>query len=104
MSVRGIRDLSVPAPIGTVKARVEVRRRDGLLTGAAHRAGEQVPLGDLLEGERPARKQAGTERMRTNPPFDVTIQGSDLPGTSRAGGVTSLATGRRRTVRIAGEN
>ncbi|MBL1291340.1 hypothetical protein ACFTXO_04050 [Streptomyces sp. NPDC057067] len=99
MPVEGIWDLSVSTPIGTIKAVVELRREDGLLTGAAHGAGEEVPLREvLLDGDRLTWKQAVTRPMRLNLAFDVTVAGDTLAGTSRAGRLpASKVTGLRRT-------
>ncbi|MDX3057584.1 hypothetical protein PV394_20990 [Streptomyces sp. NE06-03E] len=99
MPVEGIWDLSVSTPIGTIKAVVELRREDGLLIGAAHGAGEEVPLREvLLDGDRLTWKQAVTRPMRLNLAFDVTVAGDTLAGTSRAGRLpASEVTGLRRT-------
>ncbi|GHJ21114.1 hypothetical protein [Streptomyces albus] len=98
MSVEGIWDLSVSTPIGTIKAVVELRRRNGALTGTAHGAGEAVPLGDLvLDGDRLFWKQAVTKPMRLNLAFAVTVHGDTLSGTSKAGRLpASKVTGERR--------
>ncbi|MFJ8856951.1 hypothetical protein ACIRD8_00810 [Streptomyces sp. NPDC102451] len=106
MPVEGIWDLSVSTPIGTIKAVVELRREDGLLTGAAHGTGEEVPLRDvLLDGDRLTWKQAVTRPMRLNLAFDVTVAGDSLAGTSRAGRLpASKVTGLRRTAPAATEH
>ncbi|MGP3752292.1 hypothetical protein B046DRAFT_01098 [Streptomyces sp. LamerLS-316] len=103
MPVEGIWDLSVSTPIGTIKAVVELRREDGLLTGAAHGAGEEVPLREVhLDGDRLTWKQAVTRPMRLNLAFDVTVAGDTLAGTSRAGRLpASKVTGLRRTAATA---
>ncbi|MFF5507040.1 hypothetical protein OG795_22115 [[Kitasatospora] papulosa] len=105
MPVEGVWDLSVSTPLGLVEAVVELRREDGLLRGAAHGAGEEVPLGDVrLEGDRLTWKQAVTTPLRLNLAFDVTVTGDTLTGTSRAGRLpASKVTGRRRTLPPAGE-
>ncbi|MEU2487461.1 hypothetical protein ABZ593_22985 [Streptomyces sp. NPDC012617] len=105
MPVEGVWDLSVSTPIGLVEAVVELRREDGLLRGAAHGAGEEVPLSDVrLEGDRLTWKQAVTTPLRLNLVFDVTVTGDTLTGTSRAGRLpVSKVTGRRRTLPPAGE-
>lgn len=98
MSVEGIWNLSVSTPIGKIKAVVELREQDGILTGAAHGAGEDVPLSDItLDGDRLTWKQAITKPMRLNLAFDVTVDGDTLQGTSRAGRLpASKVTGERR--------
>ncbi|MFF6869633.1 hypothetical protein [Streptomyces sp. NPDC012450] len=99
MSVEGTWNLSVSTPIGTVKAVVELRERDAVLTGVAHGAGEEVPLHDLaLDGDRLTWKQSVTKPVRLNLAFDVTVDGDTLRGTSRAGRLpASKVTGERRT-------
>ncbi|MFD7876712.1 hypothetical protein ACFV5G_21830 [Streptomyces sp. NPDC059766] len=99
MSVEGIWNLSVSTPIGKIKAVVELREQDGLLTGVARGADEEVPLGDItLDGDRLTWKQAVTKPMRLNLSFDVTVDGDTLQGTSRAGRLpTSKVTGERST-------
>ncbi|MFJ3701777.1 MULTISPECIES: hypothetical protein [Streptomyces] len=105
MTVEGVWDLSVSTPIGLIEAVVELRREDGLLRGAAHGAGEEVPLSDVrLDGDRLTWKQAVTTPVRLNLAFDMTVTGDTLAGTSRAGRLpASRVTGRRRTLPPAGE-
>ncbi|MFF5722512.1 hypothetical protein [[Kitasatospora] papulosa] len=105
MPVEGVWDLSVSTPIGLIEAVIELRREDGLLRGAAHGAGEEVPLSDVrLDGDRLTWKQAVTTPLRLNLFFDVTVTGDTLTGTSRAGRLpASGLTGRRRTLLPAGE-
>ncbi|WP_328389211.1 hypothetical protein OHS81_32600 [Streptomyces sp. NBC_00400] len=99
MSVEGTWNLSISTPIGTMKAVVELREQDGVLTGVAHGAGEEVPLNDVaLDGDRLTWKQAVTKPMRLNLAFDVTVDGDTLQGTSKAGRLpSSKVTGERRT-------
>ncbi|MFD9324948.1 hypothetical protein [Streptomyces sp. NPDC060065] len=101
MSVEGTWDLSVSTPIGKIKAVVELRRQGGVLTGTAHGAGEEVPLGDVaLDGDRLTWTQAITKPLRLNLAFAVTVEGDTLTGTSKAGRLpASKVTGRRRPVR-----
>lgn len=100
MFVEGTWDLSISTPIGRIKAVAEFRREDGLLTGTAHGAGEEVPLSDVvLDGDRLTWKQAITKPMRLNLAFAATIDGDTLTGTSRAGRLpASKVTGERRTL------
>ncbi|MFD4632349.1 hypothetical protein ACFVYR_30630 [Streptomyces sp. NPDC058284] len=98
MSVEGTWNLSIPTPIGKIKAVVELREQDGILTGTAHGAGEDVPLSDItLDGDRLTWKQAITKPMRLNLAFDVAVDGDTLQGTSKAGRLPSTkVTGERR--------
>ncbi|MFJ4788440.1 hypothetical protein [Streptomyces sp. NPDC088794] len=98
--VEGTWDLSISTPIGRIKSVVELSRRDDVLTGAAHGAGERVPLDEVaLDGDRLTWKQAITKPMRLNLVFALTVDGDTLTGTSKAGRLpTSKVTGRRRTV------
>ncbi|WP_072816328.1 hypothetical protein [Rhodococcus zopfii] len=98
MPIEGIWNLSISTPIGKIKAVVELRRRDGVLTGTAHSAEEEVPLNDVvLDGDRLTWKQAITKPMRLNLAFDVTVSGDTLQGTSKAGRLpSSKVTGERQ--------
>ncbi|WP_458682570.1 hypothetical protein [Prescottella equi] len=99
MPVEGTWNLSISTPIGKMKAVVELRRHDGVLTGTAHSAEEEVPLKDVfLDGDRLTWKQAITKPMRLNLAFDVTVDGDTLRGTSKAGRLpSSKVTGERTT-------
>ncbi|MEU5090620.1 hypothetical protein [Streptomyces sp. NPDC021356] len=99
MSVEGTWNLAISTPIGKIEAVVELRDQDGALTGVAHGAGEDVPLGDItLDGDRLTWKQAITKPVRLNLAFDVTVDGDTLQGTSKAGRLpSSKVTGERRT-------
>ncbi len=99
MSVEGTWDLSISTPIGTIEAVVELRRQDGVLTGTADGAGEEVPLSDIaLAGDQLTWKQAITKPMRLNLVFAVTVTDDTLTGTSKAGRLpASKVTGLRRT-------
>ncbi len=105
MSVEGTWDLSISTPIGMIEAVVELRRQDGVLTGTANGAGEDVPLSDIaLDGDRLTWKQAITKPLRLNLVFAVTVTGATLTGTSKAGRLpASKVTGLRRTVAEATE-
>ncbi len=106
MPVEGTWDLSISTPVGKFRPVVELRRADGVLTGIARGAGDEVPLSDVvLDGDRLAWKQAITKPMRLNLAFAVTVDGDTLTGTSRAGRLpASTVTGRRRTGRAATEH
>ncbi|WP_369192088.1 hypothetical protein [Streptomyces sp. R08] len=98
MSVVGTWDLSVFTPIGKIKVVIELHEREGVLTGVARGAGEEVPLADIsLDGDRLTWKQAVTKPLRLNLAFDVTVDGDTLRGTSKAGRLpSSKVTGERR--------
>ncbi|UXX91299.1 hypothetical protein N7U49_01070 [Streptomyces sp. AD2-2] len=98
MSVVGTWDLSVFTPIGKIKVVIELHEREGVLTGVARGAGEEVPLADVsLDGDRLTWKQAVTKPMRLNLAFDVTVDGDTLRGTSKAGRLpSSKVTGERQ--------
>ncbi|MFJ3423132.1 hypothetical protein ACIPN8_43205 [Streptomyces sp. NPDC086082] len=98
MSVVGTWDLSVFTPIGKIKVVIELHEREGVLTGVARGAGEEVPLADIsLDGDRLTWKQAVTKPIRLNLAFDVTVDGDTLRGTSKAGRLpSSKVTGERR--------
>ncbi|MET7292462.1 hypothetical protein ABZS79_10005 [Streptomyces griseoloalbus] len=100
MTAEGVWDLSISTPIGRIEAVVELAWQAGVLTGAAHGAGENVPLSDItLDGDRLTWKQAITKPLRLNLAFAVTVDGDTLTGTSKAGRLpASKVTGRRRTV------
>lgn len=104
MSVEGTWDLSIATPIGRIHATVDLVREDGVLTGTAHGSGEEVRLSDVaLDGDRLTWKQSVTRPIRLNLLFAVTVTGSTLTGTSRAGRLpASTVTGRRRAVSVAG--
>ncbi|MFE1029264.1 hypothetical protein ACFW5I_32720 [Streptomyces sp. NPDC058818] len=95
MLVEGTWNLSISTPIGKIRAAVELREQDGILTGVARGVGEEAPLGDLtLDGDRLTWKQAITNPMRLNLAFD----GHTLQGTSKAGRLpSSKVTGERQT-------
>jgi hypothetical protein len=100
MVVEGVWDLTTSTPIGRIKAVVELRREDGVLTGDAHGAGERVPLTDVvLDGDQLTWKQAIAKPMRLNLVFTVTVAGDTLSGTSKAGRLPgSTVVGQRRPV------
>ncbi|MGW4893056.1 hypothetical protein ACWEQL_12455 [Kitasatospora sp. NPDC004240] len=98
MSVEGTWNLSVRTPIGTIRAVVELRERDGVLAGTARGTGEEVPLREIArDGDRLTWKQSITKPVRLNLAFDVTVDGDTLRGTSKAGRLpSSKVTGERR--------
>ncbi|KAB2590110.1 hypothetical protein [Streptomyces arboris] len=102
-AVAGIWDLSIATPIGKITAVIELRDDEGVLTGTARGAGEEVGLDGLaLTGDRLTWKQAVTRPMRLNLSFDVTVTGDTFAGASRAGRLpASRVSGLRRTDRAA---
>jgi hypothetical protein len=102
-TVAGIWDLTIATPIGKITAVIELCDDEGVLTGTARGAGEEVGLDGLaLTGDRLTWKQAVTRPMRLNLSFDVTVTGDTLAGASRAGRLpASRVSGLRRTDRAA---
>ncbi|MFI1227367.1 MULTISPECIES: hypothetical protein [unclassified Streptomyces] len=98
-TVAGTWDLTIVTPVGRIAAVIELRYDEGVLTGTARGAGEEVPLEALaLTGDRLTWRQAVTRPMRLNLAFDVTVTGDTLAGSSRAGRLpASRVSGRRRT-------
>ncbi|MGM7649172.1 hypothetical protein ACSVDM_30030 [Nocardia sp. JW2] len=98
MSFAGTWNMSIATPIGKIDAVVEIREQDGVLTGVARGAGEDVPLTELrADGDRLTWKQAVTKPLRLNLAFDVTVDGDTLRGTSKAGRLpSSKVVGERR--------
>ncbi|MET8451087.1 hypothetical protein [Streptomyces sp. NPDC005209] len=100
-SAEGTWDLTMSTPIGRMRAVIELRSRDGVLTGTAQGTGEEVPLTEVvLDGDRLTWKQAITKPLRLNLAFDVRLDGDTLTGTSKAGRLpSSEITGERRGIR-----
>ncbi|NKX91049.1 hypothetical protein [Nocardia coubleae] len=98
MSFAGTWNMSIATPIGKIDAVVEIREQDGVFTGVARGAGEDVPLTELrADGDRLTWKQAVTKPLRLNLAFDVTVDGDTLRGTSKAGRLpSSKVVGERR--------
>jgi hypothetical protein len=98
MNPAGTWDLSVSTPIGKINAVVGLHERAGIWYGAAHGAGEEVPLHDVtLIENRLTWKQAITTPLRLNLTFDVRLDGDTMNGTSKAGRLpSSKVTGQRR--------
>ncbi|CAM5263040.1 hypothetical protein [Streptomyces xanthochromogenes] len=106
MAAEGLWDLTISTPVGRIDAVIELARQAGVLTGAAHGAGEHVPLDDItLDGDRLTWNQAITKPLRLNLAFAVTVDGDTLTGTSRAGRLpASKVIGRRRAVPTAADD
>ncbi|MEU6486315.1 hypothetical protein [Streptomyces sp. NPDC046887] len=99
VAVTGTWDLAIATPLGTIHAAVHLQEADGVLTGTASGAGEDVPLRDIVRtGDRLTWHQAITRPLRLNLAFDLTADGDTLTGTSKAGRLpASRVTGARRT-------
>jgi hypothetical protein len=97
MSVEGSWNLVVSTPIGKQEAVLELSAKDGVLHGLAKGAKEEVELTDLaLDGNRLTWAQSITKPMRLNLRFDVTVDGDEMTGISKAGKLpSSKVTGRR---------
>jgi hypothetical protein len=98
MSFEGTWDLTIATPIGRMNSVVELSRRDGVLSGHAKGAAEQVALQDIVvDGDHLTWRQSVTKPMRLNLAFAVRVEGDTLTGTSKAGRLpASKVTGRRR--------
>jgi hypothetical protein len=98
-SADGTWNLVVDTPIGKQRATLELSTQDGVLRGVARdqRSGEEVTLAHLaLDGNRLTWAQSITKPMRLNLAFDVTIDGDEMTGRSKAGRLpSSKVTGRR---------
>ena len=97
MPVEGSWALTIATPIGKQHATLELVRRDDVLHGVARGSGEDVPLVDVvLDGDRLTWAQSITRPMRLNLTFDVTVNGDEMTGHSKAGHLPrSTVTGRR---------
>ena len=84
----GTWNLVIDTPIGKQRATLTLSTQDGVLRGVARdqRHGEEVTLTDLvLDGNRLTWAQSITKPMRLNLNFDVTIDGDQMTGRSKAG-------------------
>ena len=99
MSVEGTWNLVIDTPIGKQQATLKLSTQDGVLHGMARdeRHGEEVTLTDLvLDGDRLTWAQSITKPMRLNLSFDVTVDGDQMTGRSKAGRLpASKVTGHR---------
>lgn len=88
ISAEGTWNLVIDTPIGKQRAILELSTHDGALRGVARdqRHGEEVALTDLvLDGNRLTWAQSITKPMRLNLTFDVTMDGDEMTGRSKAG-------------------
>jgi hypothetical protein len=99
MSIDGTWHLVINTPIGQQRTTLEISTTDGVLRGVARdqRHGEEVELADLvLDGNRLTWCQSITRPMRLNLTFDVTVDGDEIAGRSKAGRLPgSTVTGHR---------
>ena len=95
----GTWNLVIDTPIGKQRVTVKLSTQDDVLHGVARdqRHGEEVALTDLvLDGNRLTWAQSITKPMRLNLSFDVTIDGDQMTGRSKAGRLpASKVTGHR---------
>ena len=102
MDLKGVWDVTVKTPIGSLAVVYTFTEHDGTLAGTAKARGETVPLRDIVvAGQRVAWRQSVTKPMRLNLEFDVMVDGDRLAGHSKAGRLPrSAVTGVRRQGRI----
>jgi hypothetical protein len=102
VDLKGVWDVTVKTPIGSLAVVYTFTEHDGTLAGTATGRGETVPLRDIVvAGQRVAWRQSVTKPMRLNLEFDVMVDGDRLTGHSKAGRLLrSAVTGVRRQGRI----
>jgi hypothetical protein len=102
VDLKGVWDVTVKTPIGSLAVVYTFTEHDGTLAGTATGRGETVPLRDIVvAGQRVAWRQSVTKPMRLNLEFDVMVDGDRLTGHSKAGRLPrSAVTGVRRQGRI----
>jgi len=102
VDLKGVWDVTVKTPIGSLAVVYTFTEHDGTLAGTAKARGETVPLRDIVvAGQRVTWRQSVTKPMRLNLEFDVMVDGDRLTGHSKAGRLPrSAVTGVRRQGRI----
>lgn len=102
MDLKGVWDVTVKTPIGSLAVVYTFTEHDGTLAGTAKARGDTVPLRDIVvAGQRVTWRQSVTKPMRLNLEFDVMVDGDRLAGHSKAGRLPrSAVTGVRRQGRI----
>jgi hypothetical protein len=102
VDLKGVWDVTVKTPIGSLAVVYTFTEHDGTLAGTAKARGETVPLRDIVvAGQRVTWRQSVTKPMRLNLEFDVMVDGDRLAGHSKAGRLPrSAVTGVRRQERI----
>jgi hypothetical protein len=98
MSIVGEWDVVIKTPIGSLNVGYVFTESAGALTGSATLRDETVPLQELVvDRSRATWRQSVTKPMRLNLDFDVTVDGDQLTGHSRAGRLPrSAVNGTRR--------
>ena len=96
----GTWNIIVATPIGRQHVVLEVSTRDGTVRGTATRGSEVVPfIAPVLAGNRLTWTQHVTKPLRLSLTFDVTVEGSTMVGTAKAGILpSSRVTGLRQAV------
>jgi hypothetical protein len=106
-SAEGTWNLVIDTPIGKQRTVLELSTQDGVLVGVARdqRHGEEVTLTDLMQnGDRLTWAQSITKPMRLHLAFDVTVEGDEMTGRSKAGRLPgSKVTGHRVAADSLGE-
>jgi len=102
VDLKGVWDVTVKTPIGSLAVVYTFTEHDGTLAGTAKARGDTVPLRDIVvAGQRVTWRQSVTKPMRLNLEFDVMVDGDRLTGHSKAGRLPrSAVTGVRRQGRI----
>jgi hypothetical protein len=102
VDLKGVWDVTVKTPIGSLAVVYTFTEHDGTLAGTAKARGDTVPLRDIVvAGQRVTWRQSVTKPMRLNLEFDVMVDGDRLADHSKAGRLPrSAVTGVRRQGRI----
>jgi hypothetical protein len=82
MSVTGIWNITVAAPIGTQHAVLELTEQDGSVTGIVMYAGQKLPLLNPTLDNNHLTWQLFPARPHVLITYDITIDGDILTGTS----------------------
>lgn len=98
MSITGDWDVTIKTPVGTLAVLYTFTDVEGALAGTATGKDEKVPLKNIVvDGQRITWRQSVRKPMRLNLDFDVTVDGDQLAGHSRAGRLPrSPVSGKRR--------
>lgn len=93
----GTWNIVIATPIGKQSVVLDISTRDGTVQGTARQGEEVVPLLDpVIDGQRLCWTQNVTRPLRLSLRFDVTVEGSTMTGTAKAGILpTSKLTGQR---------
>ena len=96
----GTWNVVIATPIGRQHVVLEISTRDGTVRGTATRGSEVVPfIAPVLDGNRLTWTQHVTKPLRLSLTFDVTVEGSTMAGTAKAGILpSSRVTGERQAV------